>query len=488
MDTITGNKNSSRIQLLLLLLAVFVLKGWNSGETEIGLDECFSVYNAQLTVPELTKWLLQGDNPPLWEILLHFWIQLVGIEVTAIRFLSLIFNVATLIPIYLIGERFFGKKVGLVAGILFIASSFSLFIAHEARVYSLLGFLATWSVYFYLKLLTEEKQRYAFIFLTVINGLILYSHYLAYWLIAVQFLVFLSIPTVRKKLSWSYCYHLLVLAVLFMPLIGTVYQRLLASGVKGTWVQQSSGIESFYFILVDFFNKPVVAVLFILVLSGGLVRNLVLKEVKLVNLVLNLLIWIPLIVSFVLSFKVGIFLNRYFYFLLPLIYISCSAVLLSFRFNKSLITKAVLFIPLLGMVFSFEWSTQKMIHSGKHQPIKEVVALIETEQAKNTLIYFTPVWLDKKIVYYLNRELFTTYFKEHSTEIVFKEQLNQQHIYPIYTKDELSNTNKFSNVVFISAKPKRLLAEDGIVNELNNRYTLIKQESVNGMSVYFFEQ
>ena len=144
-----SNKQKTLIECLLLLVLATTLRSLFIGKTDLGVDESFTLYMAQLSIPDIVKILCDGDNPPLWEILLHGWIKLFGISETAIRSLSLIFNVLTVIPIYFIGEKHLHRFAGIAAAICYCCSNFSIFMAHECRVYSLIGFTAACSAWLF---------------------------------------------------------------------------------------------------------------------------------------------------------------------------------------------------------------------------------------------------------------------------------------------------------------------------------------------------
>ena len=105
----------SLIECLVLLIIAIVLRFWYMGKTDLGGDESFSLFISLQSLPDIVTLLCKGDNPPLWEILLHFWIRIFGVSEIAIRSLSLVFSALTIIPIYLLGERYLHRLAGIAA-------------------------------------------------------------------------------------------------------------------------------------------------------------------------------------------------------------------------------------------------------------------------------------------------------------------------------------------------------------------------------------
>lgn len=449
----------------------------------IGSDECFSAYSAQLPPITIIKWLSTGDNPPFWELLLHYWIKVFGISELSIRFPALIFNVLTIIPIYFIGEKYIKKHVGTIASLLFIFSSLSLFLAHEARVYSLLGLLCSSSVYFFLSAIKNPQKIKLLLYLTFINGVILYSHYIAYWVIIVQVLLFLSFKTIRLSLKWFYLLHLGVLTALIIPLTPILINRFFTSGVNGTWIVPTTGVTDLYNMLWKFSNQPLTTVIFTSIVILALLKIIITKKENIqpvpYGIFINSFIWIPLIASFILSFKIGFFLDRYFYFVSPFYYLSIS-ISLNYLLQKFSAMNIIsnLTIVLL-MLFTFNISTKESRISGYHQNtelVKEEIDKYSNEST--TVIILCPSWYDKEIVYYLDRNLFTTYFEKYDQSSIFKEPLNERQIFPVNHYSELSIDKKITKIIFIDKDAEFNAKGNGIIDHLNQTYQYQKQYKV----------
>ena len=185
------------IECLILVAIAAALRIWHIGKTDLGYDESFSLYMSLQSLPDAIRMLCKGDNPPFWEVLLHFWIKAFGISEVAIRSVSLIFSTLTIIPIYLLGKKYIHRWTGFAASLFYCFSTFSIYLAHECRVYSLIGFLSASSALLFISS-AKTPKTYKFILLTLVNLMLMYGHYLSVWIIVMEFIIALGIKPVRK--------------------------------------------------------------------------------------------------------------------------------------------------------------------------------------------------------------------------------------------------------------------------------------------------
>ena len=123
------------------------------------LDETFSVWLANHTVGEMLGWIARLDqHPPLYYLLLHFWIDRYGDTPYYARLLSVLFGAGTIPIIYLIGKRMSGVVMGLAAALLLALSPFNIRFAQETRMYTLLTFNAAAAMYALVRLLTDTRS------------------------------------------------------------------------------------------------------------------------------------------------------------------------------------------------------------------------------------------------------------------------------------------------------------------------------------------
>ena len=123
------------------------------------LDETFSVWLANQSVVDMLEWIVKIDqHPPLYYLLLHYWIAHFGDTPYYVRLLSVLFGVATIPIIYLIGKRMSGVMMGLAAAVLLALSPFNIYFAQETRMYTLLTFNAAVAIYALVRLLTDSRS------------------------------------------------------------------------------------------------------------------------------------------------------------------------------------------------------------------------------------------------------------------------------------------------------------------------------------------
>lgn len=122
-------------------------------------EETFSVWLSSHNVVDMLQWIVKIDNhPPLYYLLLHYWIALNGDAAATIRQLSVLFGAATIPIVYLIGKRISGTTMGLVAAVILAFSPFNIRLAQETRMYTLLMFNAAVAIYALVILLTDSRS------------------------------------------------------------------------------------------------------------------------------------------------------------------------------------------------------------------------------------------------------------------------------------------------------------------------------------------
>lgn len=394
------------VELLTLISFAAILRLWYINKADIGIDECFSLFYAQFDIQDIIKVLLQGDNPPLWEILVHGWIIPMGTTAFSIRLLSAFFSILTVIPLYLIGEKFVHRYAGILVSLLYAMSTLSIFLAHDGRVYSLIGFLSGWSLYLFLSLIhTPEKSTLTG--LTVVNIFIMYGHYMALWLILMEFIVVICHPPVRKKTGKLYLFHILALVIAYLPVLPSLYLRFLDSGLHGTWVSKNTGIQDLYSMFCSFSNDSVPTVFSLLLIAAFFIKriiHIIKKEYKIDTLTYITAIWVlPLLISFGVSFIVGFFFNRYFYFLLPIYLTAITAYIFYLFADKKVLTLVASLFFVILWAGSVRIDSTKLRYGGWKGDCQAAVTEMKNIKVQHdAAVIIAPEWVEKQVVYYLD--------------------------------------------------------------------------------------
>jgi mannosyltransferase len=168
-----------------------VLRFWTT--SQLWLDEALTVNVAGLPLHRLPDALRHDGAPPLYYVLLHFWMLAFGTGNLAVRSLSGVISVVSLPLAWLAGRRLGGRSVAWVTLLLVASSPFAIRYATENRMYSLvvlltlLGYLALTSV-------MRRPRPANLIGLAIVTGLLLYAHYWSIYLVVVvaAYLVWIS--------------------------------------------------------------------------------------------------------------------------------------------------------------------------------------------------------------------------------------------------------------------------------------------------------
>ncbi len=158
-----------------------VLRFWT--RSALWLDEALTVNIARLPLKDLHGALRRDGAPPLYYVLLHFWMQLFGTSDLAVRSLSGALSVVTLPVVWLAGRRLGGRSVAWAALLLVATAPFAVYYATEARMYALVMFLTA------VGFVTLERARrvrspLALAAVAVTTAALLYSQYWALYLVA----------------------------------------------------------------------------------------------------------------------------------------------------------------------------------------------------------------------------------------------------------------------------------------------------------------
>ena len=122
-------------------------------------DEGVSVAIARLDWYNFARILWRREaNMSLYYLLLRYWLHFGGSEFF-VRSLSVIFAIASIPVVYLLGRRLFDSRVGLFSAALLAANAYYVQYSQDARSYSLMVLLCSLSSFYFLEALKEPSRR-----------------------------------------------------------------------------------------------------------------------------------------------------------------------------------------------------------------------------------------------------------------------------------------------------------------------------------------
>lgn len=125
-------------------------------------------------------------TPPLYYLLAWGWGGVVGTDETALRSLSALFGIGTVIATYFAGRVLVDARTGVGAAALCAVSPFLIWYSQEARAYSLLALLSALSLLALALALREPADRRAALAWAVAATLALATHYFAVFVVVPQ--------------------------------------------------------------------------------------------------------------------------------------------------------------------------------------------------------------------------------------------------------------------------------------------------------------
>lgn len=308
------------ILLIILLIGLF-FRFYDLGKESIWIDEGFSITVSKLSLIQIIKEVSQDAHPPLYFIILHYWIKIFGDSEFSTRFLSTIFGVCAIFMMYKVGSLLFNKKTGIISALLLALSKFHIHYSQDVRMYSLIALLTLVSFYFFIKFF--NKRNFVILISYILSSILLiYAHSVGIFIILLQNIYVFTLYLLSKK-NYKFIINdwillQIILIILYMPWIGILRNQLLT-------IQNNFSLEkpTIYLLLKTFTayaGSPSSSLLFFLILlflsivtykkirknfrnSLEIIKNIQSTYLSIINKIYLLLMWllIPIIFPFIIS-------------------------------------------------------------------------------------------------------------------------------------------------------------------------------------------
>lgn len=184
-------------------------------------DEAFSYFMAKPPVFTIIKNTASDFNPPLYYVLLHFW-MMGGTSDVWLRLLSFLPHLGTTYISYCFAKKLFSHRFSVFVALFTFFNPMLLYYAFEIRMYSFYAFFTLCSLYFF------YLKNWKWYSITSILGLYTHSFFP---LILFSYLLILKI---ERKFTRENVFHTLFPFFFFLPWIAVLLKQFLNS--KNSWL------------------------------------------------------------------------------------------------------------------------------------------------------------------------------------------------------------------------------------------------------------
>lgn len=149
------------------------------------IDELFSIDTALMkSASDVISECREDVHPPLYMLILHFYVKIAGDSEMASRLLSAVFGIISIAGFYMIANLLFNSRKALAMMMMFSIAYLPVYYSQESRSYSLLLMFVIFTNYFFLKAFifpdtytSEVKKIFPLIFYSMFSLMMLFTHY-----------------------------------------------------------------------------------------------------------------------------------------------------------------------------------------------------------------------------------------------------------------------------------------------------------------------
>ena len=272
-DRIHAHPRAATVLALALLVGISVLLRTQALHAKFWIDEGLSVGIASHSLTDIPGVLRQDGSPPLYYLLLHVWIDVIGGDGEArTHALSLLFAVAMIPVAWLAGRALFddARTAWACAGLATL-NPFLTFYAQETRMYTLVALLGM-AVVTLLALVFVRRRRGAIPGFAVACAALLYPHNWGLFLaagcvIAVAMLVRVAAPPLRRELVRDALLAFGGVALLYSPWLPSLLYQAQHTGAP--W-SETPPLDAILSGLQSMLGGPGPAIMVALVAGAGL--------------------------------------------------------------------------------------------------------------------------------------------------------------------------------------------------------------------------
>jgi mannosyltransferase len=270
----------SQWALLGIVLLGLLLRLWNLTAISLWHDEAFSALLIKYSWSEMMYRIGLDVHPPMYYIFLRIWHYIFGDSLFALRAMSVLFGVGTIIATYyFVNYVFKNKRTALIAALLIAVNPFQVQYVTEARMYTMGAFFAVCAALTLSAALRNQTQFYAaktnkvlqrklkksfliyYALFVVCSSILIYTHYYLLFTVAALGLYAILYCAIHfrlqfKKYIWVIISGLLIL-ISFLPWLKTFMFQYKQVGA-GYWIPPMDAWSipgTLWDLLFQFYNR-----------------------------------------------------------------------------------------------------------------------------------------------------------------------------------------------------------------------------------------
>ena len=234
--------------ILGILLLALILRLINLNQS-LWLDEAVQAITAQKSFFYIFEELRGDFHPPLYHILMHFWIRFFGGSEISLRIPSVLFGIGTVFIVYLITKELFREKLiqltisnqqlAIISALFMATAPFHIYYSQEARMYSASCFLVSASFYYFVRVLKDDRgwlRDRKGIGYFIFTLMALYTDYYAVLVVLAQIIAGIIILRKREIVKLLNCHlALLLFSPIFPLLISQIKNGMMATQNLPKW-------------------------------------------------------------------------------------------------------------------------------------------------------------------------------------------------------------------------------------------------------------